>query len=80
MVKEATKPQTKHADRMTLPSSSQKYSQMYLRVHSSQKRLKSLIPPSSFSYLSRAKVLTSISHQIKQLLSIFMHRTSSPLS
>jgi len=28
MPKEATKPQTKHADRMMLPSSSQRYSRM----------------------------------------------------
>lgn len=32
---QTTKPQTKHADRMLLPSSSQKYSQIYLRVHRS---------------------------------------------
>jgi len=29
MAKEATKPQTKHADAMMLPSSSQKYMQTY---------------------------------------------------
>jgi len=32
VAKQATKPQTKHADKMIPPSSSQKYLQMYLRV------------------------------------------------
>lgn len=32
---QTTKPQIKHADRMLLPSSSQEYSQIYLRVHRS---------------------------------------------
>jgi len=32
---QTTKPQIKHADRMLLPSSLQKYSQIYLRVHRS---------------------------------------------
>ena len=36
MAKEATNPQTKHADRMLLPSSSQKHSQTYLRARGSR--------------------------------------------
>ena len=39
MAKEATKPQTKYADRMILPSSSPKYSRTYLRVCGSKKQI-----------------------------------------
>jgi len=53
MVKEATTPQTKHAGRMVLPGSSQKYSWAYLRICGSQEtdHWKSPISLSSFLLL-----------------------------
>jgi len=62
MTKEATIPQTKHADGMTLPSCSQKY--FLIRVRGSQEN-RSL---KMFPY----KFLTSTAYQPKQLLSYMM--------
>ena len=50
MAKEATKAQTKHADRMTLTSSSQKPSKTYLRVRRSRETSRCQIPISSSSF------------------------------
>ena len=74
-------PQTKHAERMILPSSSQIYSQTYLWVRGSWEtdRPKGRISSSSFFFLlllllSHTKLLTSIAYKLKQLLSYFTHR------
>jgi len=79
------KPQTKHAQRMILPSSSQKHSRTYRWVRGSceRDRRKSRISSSSFFFLSsffllsHTKLLTSIAYKLKQILSYFTHRTTS---
>ena len=44
MAKETTNSQTKHADRMILPSSLQKYLQKYLRAHEVKKQIAENVP------------------------------------
>ena len=73
-VQRSYKPQTKHAERMILLSSSQIYSQTYLWVRGSWEtdRRNSWISSSSFFLLlssSHTKLLTSIAYKLKQLLS-----------
>jgi len=73
MAKAATVPKTKHADRMILPSSSQKYSWMYLRVCRSWETNHYKSPISSsffFLLLSHTKLLTSIFYQLKQVIEL----------
>ena len=72
------KPQTKHAERMILPSSSPKHSWTYRWVRGSWEtdRRKSRIWSSSFflSFFFSYKLLTSIAYKLKHLLSYFTHR------
>jgi len=73
MAKAATIPKTKHADRMILPSSSQKYSWMYLRVCRSRESNHYRSPISSsffFLLLPHTKLLTSIFYQLKQVIEL----------
>jgi len=73
MAKEATRPKTKHAERMILPSSSQKYSWTYLWVRGVEKHCRKVW----FCHLSHTKLLTSIDYQLKQLLRCLTHRMAS---
>ena len=65
-------PKPKHAERKILPSSSQKYSRMYLWICGSWETncRKSRIS-SSFFLLSHTKLLTSIGYKLKQLFIYF---------
>ena len=73
MAKEATRPKTKHAERMILPSSSQKYTWTYLWVRGVEKHRRKVW---FRRHLSHTKLLTSIAYQLKQLLRCLTHRTA----
>ena len=66
--KEATTPQTKHADRMILPSSSQKHSQTYLRVRGSRWTCRGEKSDLVIFFLSHNKILPQDSVPTKALL------------
>ena len=78
------KPQTKRAERMIQPSSSQIYSRTYLWVTRSREQTTEKVEyrhlSSFFLLLSffffLIQLLTSIAYQLKQLLSCFTHRTA----
>ena len=76
------KPEIKHAERMILPSSSQKYLQKKMTKSDfwqsvSQLLLTQRYVCNIFLLLSLTKLLTNIAFKVKQLLSYFTHRTTS---
>ena len=78
------KPQTKHAERMILPSSRKNTREHTFEYAGAEQQTAGKVGfrhlLSSFFLLSHTKLLTSIAYKLKHLLSYFMHRTTSLLS
>ena len=72
------KPQTKHAERMILPSSSQNTCKHTFEFTRAEKQTAEKVKFHHHLFLlSHAKLLTSIAYKLKQLLSYFINRMTS---